>query len=67
MPEQKGYRYKEKSENPHSRFWSAADDVIFYDSDPLTELEKLEASGLWDKLTGGKASPGRKVPNTSKK
>jgi hypothetical protein len=67
MAERKEYRYKEESEDPHSRFWSSANGFIFYDSDPLTSLELTEGADLWDKLTGGKASPGRKVPKISKK
>jgi hypothetical protein len=65
--ERKEYTYKEESENSHSRFWSSADGFIFYDSDPLTSLELREGADLWDKLTGGKASPGHKAPETSKK
>jgi G:T/U-mismatch repair DNA glycosylase len=70
MPEKpkKEYRYEEKDENPqpNNKFWVGADGAIFRDADPITEEERLEAAHIWDTLTQGKASPGKKVP-TSKK
>ncbi len=56
------YYYTEKSKPPskNSKFWASADDVKFMDADPLTEEEKQEAAQIWDQLTLGKASPGKK-------
>jgi hypothetical protein len=33
----------------------------FFDPGPITEEEKLEAAQLWDQITQGKASPGKKI------
>jgi hypothetical protein len=66
MPEnKKEYRYKEVSEDMSSknRFWVGADDEIFMKADPLTDEERAEAAAIWDAMTGGKAAPGKVVPN----
>ena len=57
------YYYTEKSKPPekNQKFWASADDIKFMDADPLTEEEKQEAAQIWDQLTQGKASPGKKV------
>jgi hypothetical protein len=63
MAERKGYRYKE--EHPEKgKFHSNAEDVIFYDAEPLTEEQLKKAARMWDSLAI-KASPGKKIPDPS--
>lgn len=44
-----------------SRFWCPAEGLRFYDADPITEEEKLEAERLWNKIAMPGTSPGKKV------
>jgi hypothetical protein len=53
-------------DDPRNRFIAQAEGGEAYTPGPVTDEEKLEAAQLWDQITQGKASPGRKVP-TSKK
>ena len=47
-------------DDPRNRFIAQAEGGESYTPGPITEEEKLEAADLWDKITPGKASPGKK-------
>lgn len=47
--ERKGYRYKEVYPE-YSKFHSNAEDVTFYDAEPLTEADHKKAAEMWDRM-----------------
>jgi hypothetical protein len=60
--ERKGYKYKE--EHPvYNKFYSNAEDVTFYDAEPLTEEDHKKAAEMWDRLVIS-ASPAQQVPDS---
>ena len=58
--ERKGYKAKE-AEPEYNRFHSNAEDVTFYDAEPLTDEERKEAAEMWDAVVVS-ATPGKRVP-----
>ena len=52
----KGYKYKEEYPE-HGKFHSNAEDVTFYDAEPLTEADHKKAAEMWDRLTSVATPP----------
>jgi hypothetical protein len=50
----------EKGREIPSRFYIEDGDLEFVNADPLTEEETAEAVAMWETMTGGNYSPGKK-------
>jgi len=49
-----------------SRFYSPAEGIQFYKSDPITEEDRKEADRLWDSIALPGTSPGTVTPKKKK-